>query len=312
MSETLKNNDDANQGTGVENAESVGRKLKEARESAGIHINEMAGRLRLTATQLEALESGRLGQFGAAIYVRGYVANYARQVGLRPDRLLTELNLADEEPPLKAAAGVPPHRRLVDGLVRWGSYAAGTVVLVLPIIWWINEGSTHLFDDRDGGSMPAANVTDAATTETMGSAETEPAAGSPGKALEQPVMASMTPVRTDRAVAETPADSPVAQDGNAEEGEADPASVGAVLVLHVKEDSWVEMHDASGERLEYDLLRAGTTHRYEGTPPYRLLIGNAGGVEVLYNDSPFDMTSHVQGNLARFEVGEPEEAPAGG
>lgn len=322
MTDEIVENDGRIQGTGEENAKTVGRKLKQAREAAEIHINDMAGRLRLTASQVEALESGRLGQFGAAIYMRGYVANYARQVGLKAERLLAELDLPEDKPPLKAAVGVPPGRRLAHGIARWGSYAAGTVVVLLPIVWWASEGTVQLFQGDEGPDRAAvasiqepepASPAPTHSAEPPQDVDLEPASTSPAS-RERPVLASMTPLRHPRpdsaASAETESEAEPGAEGDA--GARDDGDGQRMLVLEVTEDSWVELRDAEGNRLEYDLLRAGTTHRYEGVPPFRVLLGNAEGVQVRYNDSPFDLAPHVQGNLARFQVGEPESPPAGG
>lgn len=317
MTDVNTQNEEPSQGSGERNAKATGRKLKEAREKAGIHINDLAGRLRLTASQVKALESGRLGQFGATIYVRGYVKNYALQVGLNPKRILAELNLPDDRPPLRAAAGVPPGRRMVESLGRWGSYVIGTVVVVLPIVWWASEGTMQLFDGGAQQTRDVATSADAATVDAEPSDGTRTPREPATDASDRPVMASMAPVRRAR---QQP-DSPEIGRGTAPSGEAanevdaeaqDAVEPGPRLTLEVIEDSWVELHDADGNRLEYDLLRAGSTHHYEGRAPFNVLIGNAGGIEVRYNDSPFDMTPHMQGNLARFEVGESKEKKSEG
>lgn len=317
MADEANHNGEANQGTGVEEAQQAGRRLKKAREAAGIHVNDMAGRLRLTASQVQALEEGRFEQFGASIYVRGYLGNYARQVGLKPGRVLSELHLQDDRPPLRAAAGIPPSRRFASGLARWATYAAGTVVVVLPIVWWASEGTLRLMPGGGEETSPVAGVLPEEEVNALAQSpairESEPQA-----ANERRVLASLAPVRAPRQEAGEAAPSGAPGESEAGSGQApeqdagEETAAGRVLVLELDEDSWVELHDADGQRLEYNLLRAGSVHEYEGVPPFRLLVGNAGGVRVRYNDSPFDFAPFVQGNLARFQVGEPEDPPAGG
>jgi len=300
MTESQNENAEPEQGRlPGDNAEQVGRRLKKAREKADIHINDMAARLRLTTSQLKAIEAGRLEQFSAAIYVKGYVANYARQVGLKPDAVVRDLHLAEERQPLTPATGVTPARRLAENVARWATYAVGTIVVILPIVWWASEGSMQLlFGDR---------APEAAQQDTGVSAG-EGAAVAPARD-DQPMLASMAPVRTQRpAGPPTPEQTGAGSSGQdqaaGQEKDAGAAPKAPELVLNVKQDSWVEIRDAAGERLEYDLLRAGTTHSYSGNAPYHVLLGNAGAVEVRYNDAPFDLTPFVQGNLARFEVGD--------
>lgn len=312
MTEIQNEHNEPEQGTDSGGAIEVGRRLKEAREKAGTDINELAVRLRLTSSQLEAIERGDLDQFGAAIYVRGYVANYARLVGLKPKPLLEQLSLDEDKPPLTTATGTLPGQRLAENLARVATYAVGTVVLALPLLWWASEGSLDaLFG---GANAPQGESVAAVEAEADGKAdegagdEAERGTGS-GKESDpgdQPVMASMAMPRGSRQpeAAKAPgdeADAADASDGTALEEPV--AETPVELVLEVSEDSWVEIRDDAGERLEYDLLRAGTTHRYQGSAPYSVLIGNAGAVTVRYNDAPFDMAPFVQGNLARFEIG---------
>lgn len=294
MTEAPNDNTEPEQGRlPGDNAEEVGRRLKKAREKADIHINDMAARLRLTASQLEAIEAGRLEQFGAAIYVKGYVANYARQVGLKPEAVIRDLHLAEERQPLTPATGVKPARRLAENVARWATYAVGTVVVILPIVWWASEGSMQLLF---GDQSPDTVQQEAATPG-------DESATAPAKARDdQPMLASMAPMRTQR-----PAGPPLpepATDTTDDQESADTMEAEPELRLSLTEDSWVEIRDATGERLEYDLLHAGTSHSYGGKPPYHVLLGNAGAVQVRYNDAPFDLTPYLQGNLARFEVGD--------
>lgn len=315
MSDTENENTEPEQGTDSGDAIEVGRRLREAREQAGIDVNELAGRLRLTVSHVEAMEEGRFDVFAAPLYARGYVTNYARIVGTKPEPLVELLPAGDEEPPLTAATGAPPGQRLAENLVRVATYAIGTVVLALPILWWASEGSMDALLGGSNAPAPPA-VTEAGNT--VADAGEEKAADATGESSEtqqapaddQPVMASMAMPRSKpEPGAGASEDTGATGDAAAGSGDAPAMEPPEGLVLEVSADSWVEIRDAAGERLEYDLLRAGSTHTYRGTAPYRVLVGNAEAVSVRYNGAPFDLTPHVQGNLARFEVG---SEPAGG
>lgn len=303
MTDTHNESKEPEQGEDSGGSIEVGERLRKAREDAGIDINEMAGRLRLTSLQLEDIEAGRLEQFGASIYARGYVANYARLLGLRAEPLVERLALTREQPPLEAAsAGPPAGQRLAENFVRVATYAVGTIVLVLPVLWWASEGSLDaLFGQPTVSPVPQeiASTGDEERTESENEEASEPrAAETDRNGNDKPLMASMGMPRSSRDPEPTEATVPEA--AVAEIDETPPGR----LVLDMAGDSWVEIRDAAGERLEYDLLKEGTTREYTGTAPYRVLIGNAEDVRVRYNDAPFDVAPYVQGNLARFEVGE--------
>lgn len=74
------------------------------------------------------------------------------------------------------------------------------------------------------------------------------------------------------------------------------------LRLSLQSDSWVEITDASGRRLEYDLVHGGSTKDYEGEAPYRILIGSATGVVLEHHGQTVDLAPHIRGNVASFEL----------
>ena len=74
------------------------------------------------------------------------------------------------------------------------------------------------------------------------------------------------------------------------------------VVMRFARDAWVEMYDASGERLYYNLARAGRRIEVEGARPIRVLLGYVKGVQVEYNGAPFDFSQYISRGIARFEM----------
>lgn len=305
MTDTHNESNEPEQGPDSGGAIEVGEQLRKAREEADIDINEMAGRLRLTSSQLEAMEAGRLEQFGASIYARGYVTNYARMLGLRAGPLMERLGVEDDEPPLTvAAAGPPAGQRLAENIARVATYAVGTIVLVLPVLWWASEGSLDALLSKPSAEPAqqevAASGGEAGDPGVDTEREPDPPAAAEGerKRSDKPLMASMGMMRASRD------EKPREPEATKVTPAVEPEAARDRLILEMQGDSWVEVRDGAGARLEYDLLEAGTTHEYTGSAPYRVLIGNAEEVTVRYNGEPFDTAPFVQGNLARFQVGE--------
>ncbi len=56
------------------------------------------------------------------------------------------------------------------------------------------------------------------------------------------------------------------------------------LTIRLSEDSWIEVVDAEDSRLEHNLLRGDTAQRYQGEPPFDLLLGKGSAVELALND----------------------------
>ena len=84
------------------------------------------------------------------------------------------------------------------------------------------------------------------------------------------------------------------------------------LVLRFTGESWIDVTDAQGQRVERGLVEAGAERRYVPGQVANITLGNADAVEVLRDGKPVDLAPYRAANVARFAVsssGEP--APAG-
>jgi len=67
-------------------AEVTGAFLKKVREIRGLELNDIAQRTKISERYLRALEDEQFADMPAAVYVRGYVTEYARALRLNPQR----------------------------------------------------------------------------------------------------------------------------------------------------------------------------------------------------------------------------------
>jgi len=70
----------------------IGEKLKEARESMGITIEEAAEDLKIRPTLLEELEEGNKDSFKDVFYLKMFIKNYSKYLGLDYDEMVEEFN----------------------------------------------------------------------------------------------------------------------------------------------------------------------------------------------------------------------------
>lgn len=75
------------------------------------------------------------------------------------------------------------------------------------------------------------------------------------------------------------------------------------LNLEFHADAWIEVHEASGDRLLYRMGREGRTYQVTGRAPFKVLLGNAREVTVMLNGQVFDQTPYIRGQVARFMAG---------
>ena len=70
----------------------IGAKLKEARESIDISIEEAANDLKVTNSQIENIEAGNLEAFQDIFYLKYFIRDYAKYLGVKYDDLVDEFN----------------------------------------------------------------------------------------------------------------------------------------------------------------------------------------------------------------------------
>ena len=75
------------------------------------------------------------------------------------------------------------------------------------------------------------------------------------------------------------------------------------LVIRVKEDSWIHITDSAGSQLFRDLARAGKKIDVSGDLPFDVHLGNAPGIALELNGSPFAITDYRDDNSARLVLG---------
>src|SRR5664279_144167 len=96
----------------VDVPESLGSRLRAAREARGMRCDEAAHKLKLPLATIQALEADRYERIGEGIYLRGYLTKYLQLLEL--PRVLAERALAAEEelPPLITSGTVSRPRYL--------------------------------------------------------------------------------------------------------------------------------------------------------------------------------------------------------
>ncbi|ANJ67586.1 hypothetical protein A9404_09450 [Halothiobacillus diazotrophicus] len=133
-----------------------------------------------------------------------------------------------------------------------------------------------------GNTSPAPETGDAATdTKTMLPAlPATPPAGVSDEAASSDAPAP-APVPASTEPTESPATTTAASASSAETAPAADLEIKATSA-----DCWVEVRNAAGKRLVYDVLKSGETRRVPGSGPFTVVLGNAAAVEVLWKGAP--------------------------
>ena len=70
----------------------IGIKLRDKREENGLSIDEVAEDLKLRPNQINSIENGNLDDFKDIFYLKYFIRDYAKYLGLDGEKILDEFN----------------------------------------------------------------------------------------------------------------------------------------------------------------------------------------------------------------------------
>ena len=70
----------------------IGAALKEARENTGLSLEEVSSDLKLRPSQVENIEQGNIEAFKDVFYLKYFIRDYAKYLGLDEEKIMNEFN----------------------------------------------------------------------------------------------------------------------------------------------------------------------------------------------------------------------------
>ena len=276
----------------------------------------------MSAYQVEALETGDYSRLPKGTFLRGFVRNYAKLLGLPLDPvmpLLTEDAPRDGRPgivvPTQNIRFDPLGERLQNPYVKAAVLAFVAVAIAFAAMyWWLfirtappaacpqEHANRHPRRRSCGrGSHPAVAPPAAARgcSRSRGAAE-----GGAGEAGTREGRHARKPSRrkpTRRRPKRQGRGDHRAR-GTSRECRCAAGDGGHVLKFRFHGDSWVEIRDGKGKVLLSKLNSAGSETEVTARPPFSVIVGNAPEVRLFYNDREFDLEPHTKVAVARFTV----------
>lgn len=279
-------------------ADGAGAMLRAARQQQGLHIAALAASIKVTPAKLEALEAGRYHELPDTTFARALAKTVCRVLKIDSEPVLAQmpgtpvsklgrvdggLNTPFRERPGRVDPTLwVPWRHPVLWAVALLLVAAAAFVLV-PTVSLIG-GSSPLLDRASAPVMPPSGVvalplaTDPAAPEEREAADATLGLAAPAAAAAHAAAAPATP------------------------GRVQPVASGDPLTLRALQASWVQLVDGSGQTLMARLVPAGETVSLTATPPLRLRIGNASGVELQFRGRPVDLKPLARDNIANLTL----------
>ncbi|NMX93324.1 MULTISPECIES: RodZ family helix-turn-helix domain-containing protein [unclassified Pseudomonas] len=312
-----------------------GETLRQARESNGWSLEEVALKLNLTTTSLGNLENGAFDKLPGHTFARGYIRAYAKLLGTDQAILVQQFDqftgTDSQGSNVHGLGRIEEPVRVSHTILRIVSLLLLIAVIGGGFIWWQDQTSLRSKDlisnalehveveSADGTTQihPLDEPEDQAVAQgeaaagtnldlQAGQAPVEAGTESAPAVVAPAPAASATPAPVTAAqVPAAPAPAPVAPTVAAPAAQA-PASVagdGRLQITYVA-DCWTQVTDGNGKVLFSALKRKGDTLDQVGKPPLTLRLGFARGAQVAYNGQPVDVAPFTSGETARLKLGQ--------
>ncbi|WP_404484785.1 RodZ domain-containing protein [Pseudomonas sp. HT11] len=315
-----------------------GETLRQARESNGWSLAEVALKLNLTTTSLGNLEAGAFDKLPGHTFARGYIRAYAKLLGIDQTVLVQEFDqftgTDSQGSNVHGLGRIEEPVRVSHTILRIVSLLLLIAVIGGGFVWWQDQTSQRSKDltsnamehveveSADGTTQihPLDEPEDQAVAEGQAAPEAPataeqpaPEAGTAASTAAVPTPAVPAAPAAPTAQAHTPAAATQAPATTASTAPAAPTVAPAAPALvagdgHIQitfvADCWTQVTDGNGKVLFSGLKRKGDTLDQGGKPPLTLRLGFARGAQVAYNGQPVDVAPFTSGETARLKLGQ--------
>jgi len=268
----------------------LGGALKRAREAQKLTLSDVCARLHLNEKHVIAMEQDDFVAFDDQTRARAFIRTYARLLGLDEESLISkhrQLFPAEALNPIGVSTETLANSAKPQGIPRY-FLVLGALVLITLFVWFLSALNFG------GASAPKVNEPEVAQ-EVLPEATPSPADQTQNESANTTVSEIQLPQQATAAAA-----APQAVAEPAKAAEVKPA---ANLKIVASENAWVGVKDAAGKDILSKVVKAGSEEVVQGVPPLKLHVGNAKGIQVVYNGQPIDYSAKTFNNTARVTLG---------
>lgn len=285
--------------------ENFGLKLRRKRVDTGRSLEDVAFTTRIPLDTLKAMESGNLEELPPPVYMRGFIVTIVRDLGADEEEVLEDYNEALEH--LENSPGIFAEVPEISSGWSTGLALFGLIVLAVLLI----IGSYYLFNKADDpgprttaglAALPAesavsslkavdtdkadeADEADEKVTAIEGDEDIEADEDSSAALENEKEMVDQESEKMETSALPEP-DSALEKETSTLENEPEDKVIDSegqhTLKLVILEETWLRIYLDGNSTKQY-LLKKGDTMTWQADNFFRLILGNAGGVEIYLN-----------------------------
>ena len=274
-----------------------GQILKEARERADLSTKDIADKMKLKKSLIEDIEQDNYDINISLTFIRGYLKLYAKHVRVEESVVLKayeSLSTQKKEPVKLQSFSRKVANQSNDDKLMLVTYLILAAIIALVVIYWFQQSSTD---------TTSSNVTKYPETviEDVISQDILP--------LEQTFTSDDSNVTEEQITdnqstnLENYSDtSSLAILADVTETSIFETAVPVKLIFEFSGDCWLNLTDATGEKIAYGVKVKGRVMPVTGTPPFVVTLGAPEVVKIRYAGELIDMSFLPSGRIAKFNL----------
>ena len=284
---------------------SPGAMLREARKALSLSQEHIASKLNFKIGLVRDIEQDIFDPTMPVTFNRGYLANYAKLVSVDVEDVLASYDALDAASIQrsemlsfsKQTAKQAEHSR-----VMWLSYFIIAVLIGLTVLWWQQETSNQ--KSTNSGELPSIELTDTQGNGSENDANVASIVDNKAAINEQDTDIHSDVETTNKL---TVGQLEVSESATNTVVIAEPTQKPKVpevskAVFTFSGDCWVNIYDATGERIAWGIKKAGYVMTIQGKAPLRITVGKPELTSIVFNDEAVDMSTFNIGNIAKFTL----------
>ncbi|PKG83756.1 DUF4115 domain-containing protein [Colwellia sp. 75C3] len=301
---------------------SPGAMLREARKALSLSQEHIASKLNFKVGIVKNIEDDTFDPLMPVTFNRGYLVNYAKLVGVEVEDVLASYDALDAATIQRTemlsfsreTAKQAEHSR-----VMWLSYFIVAVLIGLTVLWWLQESRQQETDSSNitPNTITAKDVSDAVVVESLESvslSDKKTLTDNGAQTNESESAAELT-LGTDTAQPTSNASTDISNNVSADDSNVGVAANTSVnetskpdvptistAVFTFNGDCWVNIFDATGERIAWGVKKSGYVMTIQGKAPLRITVGKPELTSIVFNGQPVDLSTFNVGNIAKFNL----------
>jgi cytoskeleton protein RodZ len=274
-----------------------GLMLSEARKKLLLSAEDVSKRLNFRTHLVDEIEKDIFDPLLPATFNRGYLRNYAKLVGVDIDEVLSAydmLGVAEVQRSEMQSFSNLVEKKVEHSRLMWISYLIVALLVGLMVLWWFQEPklSVNLFEQLNPEQQTSNNASNLVNDKVDEKIDQ--------KSIEESTLPKTDAIETDsqknvEVVAESQIESEVSV-------ETELVADISTVVFTFSGDCWVNIYDATGERIAWGVKKLGYVMTITGKAPLKVTLGKPELAAIAFNGKQVDMSSFNVGNIAKFTL----------